>query len=187
MFIMFRNSQYLIISSHWKSWCRLVWSTAVSLQTTALSSSCLVAFSTKNLSSYRKHCFSTYERFTLLLSSWSDSIQLHNSRTSQHFCPDVVVGAGWTVQTWGVRTADVKFRCIQKEGRKQRFPTQAQVTSQYCHVSQCLRRGFGFVIGFIGYLHVVTTNNYNTIADLHNLQSVHTNLLSLSVLALTDL
>jgi hypothetical protein len=46
---------------------------------------------------------------------------------------------------------------------------------------------FGFVTGFIGYLQIVTTNNYNTIADLHNLQSVHTDLLSLSALALTDL
>jgi hypothetical protein len=57
----------------------------------------------------------------------------------------------------------------------------------YCHVSQRLRRGFGLVIGFIGYLQVVTTNNYNTSADLHNLQSLHTNLLSLSALVLTDL
>jgi hypothetical protein len=40
--------------------------------------------------------------------------------------------------------------------------------------------GFGLVIGFINHLHVVTTNNYYTIADLHNLQSLHTNLLSLS-------
>jgi hypothetical protein len=34
------------------------------------------------------------------------------------------------------------------------------------------------VIGFIGYLQVVTTDNYNTIAVPHNLQSLHTNLLS---------
>jgi hypothetical protein len=43
------------------------------------------------------------------------------------------------------------------------------------------------LIGFIGYLQVVTTNNYNTIADLHNLQSLRTNFLSLSALVLTDL
>jgi hypothetical protein len=54
-------------------------------------------------------------------------------------------------------------------------------------MSQFLRRGFGVVIGFIGYLQVVATNNYNTIADLHNLQSFHTNRLSLSALVLTDL
>jgi hypothetical protein len=54
-------------------------------------------------------------------------------------------------------------------------------------MSQRLRRGFGLVIGFIGYLQVVTTNNYNTIADLHNLQSPHTNNFSLSALAFTDL
>jgi hypothetical protein len=57
----------------------------------------------------------------------------------------------------------------------------------YCHVSQWLRRGFGVVIGFIGYLQVVTTNNYNTIADLHNLQSLQTYVLSLSALVLADL
>jgi hypothetical protein len=39
----------------------------------------------------------------------------------------------------------------------------------YCHVSQRLRRGFGLVIEFTGYLQVVTTNNYNTIADIRNL------------------
>jgi hypothetical protein len=44
---------------------------------------------------------------------------------------------------------------------------------------QWLKTGFGFVIGFINHLQVVTKNNYYTIADLHNLQSLHTNLLSL--------
>jgi hypothetical protein len=39
----------------------------------------------------------------------------------------------------------------------------------------------------IGYLQVVTTYNYNTIADLHNLQPLHTNFLSLSALVFTDL
>jgi hypothetical protein len=37
--------------------------------------------------------------------------------------------------------------------------------------------GFGLVIGFTNHLQVVTTNNYYTIADLYNLQSLHTNLL----------
>jgi hypothetical protein len=54
-------------------------------------------------------------------------------------------------------------------------------------MSQYLRRRFGLVIGFIWNLQVVTTNNYNTLADLHNLQSLNTNLLSLSALVLTDL
>jgi hypothetical protein len=36
-------------------------------------------------------------------------------------------------------------------------------------------------------LHVVTTNNYNIIADLHNLHSLHTYLLSLSLLVVTVL
>jgi hypothetical protein len=43
------------------------------------------------------------------------------------------------------------------------------------------------VIKFIGYLQVVTTSSYNTIADFHNLQSLNANLLSLSALVLTDL
>jgi hypothetical protein len=46
------------------------------------------------------------------------------------------------------------------------------------------------VIGFVVYLQVVTTNNYNTIADLHDLhdlQSLHTKLLRLSALVHTDL
>jgi hypothetical protein len=38
---------------------------------------------------------------------------------------------------------------------------------------------------FIGSSPVVTTNNYYTIADLHNLQSLHTNLLSLFPLVFT--
>jgi hypothetical protein len=54
-------------------------------------------------------------------------------------------------------------------------------------VSQWLRSEFGLLIGFVNNLQVVTTNNYNTIADLQNLQSLHTNLFSLSALVLTDL
>jgi hypothetical protein len=50
---------------------------------------------------------------------------------------------------------------------------------KYCHVYQSLKMGFGLVIGSINHLQVVTTNNYDTIAGLHNLQSLHTNLLSL--------
>jgi hypothetical protein len=37
---------------------------------------------------------------------------------------------------------------------------------------------FKRVIRFINHIQVVTTNNYYTIADLHNLQSLHINLLS---------
>jgi hypothetical protein len=55
------------------------------------------------------------------------------------------------------------------------------------HVSQSLRRGFGLVIRFINNLQMLTTMNYYTIAALHNLQSLHTNLFSLSALVLTDL
>jgi hypothetical protein len=47
--------------------------------------------------------------------------------------------------------------------------------------------GFGLVIGFINNLQVVTTDNYYSIADLHNLESLHTNLFSLSALVFTDL
>jgi hypothetical protein len=39
--------------------------------------------------------------------------------------------------------------------------------------------GFGLVTGFIDHLQAVTTNNYNTVTDLHNLQSLHTNLFPL--------
>jgi hypothetical protein len=41
------------------------------------------------------------------------------------------------------------------------------------------------VIGLINHLKVVTKNNYNTIADLQNLQSLHNNLLSLFPLVFT--
>jgi hypothetical protein len=51
--------------------------------------------------------------------------------------------------------------------------------SSYCHVYLCLKAGFRLVIGFINNLEVVTAINYSTIADLHKLQSLHTNLLSL--------
>jgi hypothetical protein len=45
--------------------------------------------------------------------------------------------------------------------------------------------GFGLVIGFIDRLQLVTTNNYNTIPDLHNLKLLHYNLLSLFPLVFT--
>jgi hypothetical protein len=38
---------------------------------------------------------------------------------------------------------------------------------------------FGFVIGFINDVQVVTTITYNTVTHLHNLQSLHANILSL--------
>jgi hypothetical protein len=40
-------------------------------------------------------------------------------------------------------------------------------------------------MGFNNHLQVITTNNYYTIADLHNLQSLHTNLLSVFPLVFT--
>jgi hypothetical protein len=43
------------------------------------------------------------------------------------------------------------------------------------------------VIGFTNNLQVLTTINCYTVAALHNLQSLHTNLFSLSALVLTDL
>jgi hypothetical protein len=47
----------------------------------------------------------------------------------------------------------------------------------YCHVYQRLKMGFGLVIGFIGYLQVVATNNCNTVTDFHTTE--HSTLLSL--------
>jgi hypothetical protein len=38
---------------------------------------------------------------------------------------------------------------------------------------------FGLVIGFINRLQAVSTITYNTVPDLHNLQSLHYNLLGL--------
>jgi hypothetical protein len=57
----------------------------------------------------------------------------------------------------------------------------------YYNVSQWLRRGYELVIRFINNIHVVTTIKHYTIAALHNLQSLHTNLFSLSALVLTGL
>jgi hypothetical protein len=65
--------------------------------------------------------------------------------------------------------------------------SQFYIPRSYCHVSQCLRRGFRFVIGFIGYLQVITTINYYIIAALHNVQSLHTNIFRLSALVFTGL
>jgi hypothetical protein len=60
-------------------------------------------------------------------------------------------------------------------------------TLQYCHMYRWLRCGFGLVIGFINNLQIITTINYFTIAALHNVQSLYTNLFSLSVLVFTGL
>jgi hypothetical protein len=43
-----------------------------------------------------------------------------------------------------------------------------------------VKTGFGLIIGFIDHLQAVTTINYYTISTLDNLQSLHTNLFSLS-------
>jgi hypothetical protein len=53
------------------------------------------------------------------------------------------------------------------------------------HVYGWLKTVFGLVIGIINNLQVVTTNNEYTVADLHNVQSLHTNLFSLSALVFT--
>jgi hypothetical protein len=47
--------------------------------------------------------------------------------------------------------------------------------------------GFRLVIGFINPLQVVTKITYNTVPDLHNLQSLHYNLLGLFLLVFTIL
>jgi hypothetical protein len=49
------------------------------------------------------------------------------------------------------------------------------LSASYCHVFGWLRCWFALVIGFINNLQVITTNNYYTLADLQNLQSLHTN------------
>jgi hypothetical protein len=48
-----------------------------------------------------------------------------------------------------------------------------------------LETTFGLVIGFINHLQVVTTITYNTVTHLHNLQSLHANLLSLPSVVFT--
>jgi hypothetical protein len=45
-----------------------------------------------------------------------------------------------------------------------------------------LKTPFRLLIGFINHLEVVTTVNYNTVTDLHNLHSLHFNLFSLSAI-----
>jgi hypothetical protein len=47
------------------------------------------------------------------------------------------------------------------------------------------KMGFVLVIGFINHFQLVATNNYYAIADLHSLQSLHNNLLSLFPLVFT--
>jgi hypothetical protein len=42
-----------------------------------------------------------------------------------------------------------------------------QMKIEYCHVHEWLSKGFW--IGFIYHLQVVTTNNYDTITNLHTL------------------
>jgi hypothetical protein len=48
-----------------------------------------------------------------------------------------------------------------------------------------LKTPFRLLIGFINHLQVVTTITYYTIARLHNLQSLRTNLLTLSAVIFT--
>jgi hypothetical protein len=43
---------------------------------------------------------------------------------------------------------------------------------KHCHVYEWLSTGFGLVNGFTDHLQVVTTNNYNTTAELHTLQII---------------
>jgi hypothetical protein len=46
----------------------------------------------------------------------------------------------------------------------------------YCHVYHWLNTKFELVIGFIGYLRAVTTNNFNTVTDFHSTE--HSTLLT---------
>jgi hypothetical protein len=57
----------------------------------------------------------------------------------------------------------------------------------FCNVYGRLKTGFKLAIGFITNLQIVTTINYDTINDLHSLQSFHTNLFSLFALAFMEL
>jgi hypothetical protein len=66
------------------------------------------------------------------------------------------------------------------------FLVRDHVSYSYCNVFALLETPFGLVIGFIKNILVVTTISYYTIARLHNLQSLHSNLLSLSALVLTS-
>jgi hypothetical protein len=59
------------------------------------------------------------------------------------------------------------------------------VFSDICSRVLVTETEFGLVIGFINSLQLVTTNNYNTVPDLHNLQSLHSNLLRLFPLVFT--
>jgi hypothetical protein len=58
---------------------------------------------------------------------------------------------------------------------------------KYFHVCYLLKMGFGLVIGFTDHLQVVTAIGSYTIADLSNLKSLHTELLSLFPLVSTIL
>jgi hypothetical protein len=44
------------------------------------------------------------------------------------------------------------------------------INEKFCNVYEWLQTGFGLVIGFIEYLHIITTSNYNANANSHNLQ-----------------
>jgi hypothetical protein len=64
---------------------------------------------------------------------------------------------------------------------------QIFVSLQSCHVSQWLRSGFGLLLEFINNIQAVTAIDYYTIAASHNVQTLHTNLFSLSALVFTGL
>jgi hypothetical protein len=57
--------------------------------------------------------------------------------------------------------------------------------TKYCHVYQRPKVGFRLVTGFTNDLQVANITNYYIIADLHNLQSLHANLVSLLLIVFT--
>jgi hypothetical protein len=55
----------------------------------------------------------------------------------------------------------------------------------YCNMFRLPLMPFGLLIGFTNNLQVVTTINYDTVAGLHTLQTIHTNLFTISSVGFT--
>jgi hypothetical protein len=72
--------------------------------------------------------------------------------------------------------------CVPPHGRVRAVLIQCKRMLKYNITCISVQTGFGFVNRFIDHLQVVTTNNYNTIADFHT-----TNYSTLSLLSLLSL